>query len=128
MADVPFHCSWGSMMNELSKSARDLDHALVDIVFFLTDSWLPSEIDHAIELIEAFGPVHLQESPQRLHKMLSSQSRPSRIHAVEHFIFTTLASSTRLECEHIQLLSPPLVWFYRYCLHARTISRKFHLP
>ncbi|KAI9880731.1 MAG: hypothetical protein M1830_001014 [Pleopsidium flavum] len=127
LAENPFSRSWATLQ-QLSEKARNLSSCCSGIRLLVTESSLSSsDIDHAIALIKAFGPVYGQESPQRLHKLFSSPSTQVRYLAIDHFIHTSLVSSIRLESDHIQLLSPPLTWFFRHCYTSNTQSRpNFH--
>lgn len=127
IAENPFFCSWATLQ-QLSEKAHNLSSCCSGVRLLVTESSLSSsDIDPAIALIKAFGPVYEQESPQRLHKLFSSRSTQVRYLAIEHVIHTSLVSSIRLESNHIQLLSPPLAWFFRHCNTSHTESRAFHL-
>jgi hypothetical protein len=118
---------WATLQ-QLSEKAHNLSSCCSGVWLLVTESSLSSsDIDPAIALIKAFRPVYEQESPQRLHKLFSSRSTQVRYLAIEHVIHTSLVSSIRLESNHIQLLSPPLAWFFRHCNTSHTESCAFHL-
>ncbi|MCJ1377407.1 hypothetical protein MMC17_000502 [Xylographa soralifera] len=107
--------------NQISKAADSLRF------FHVLRLYPPRPFDesHLLEVMRSFGHVPGQEAPENLLKLLKSKKNGEI--AILHFVYTTLISSIMLESRHVQLLCPPVAFFFLYANTAQPKSRKFEL-